>query len=331
MNLKQQLDSTASDVNNFILSTLEGKPRDLYLASSHYVKSGGKRLRPFIVIKSCEMFEEKVEHVLPIAAAVEMIHNFTLVHDDIMDNDEVRHSVPTVHKYYGLPLAILAGDVLFSKAFQVVSHYGTKAGLPDNVISQLVSKLSQSCIDLSEGQAMDINMTSNTKFSSESQYIKLINKKTGSLFAVSCELGAICALANKTDIENLAKFGRNMGIAFQIVDDLIGVIGDPKVTKKPVGNDIREGKKTLPILLAIKKAERKEKYMILKVFGSKNASNAEIRTVVDIFTNIGVDNDVRKMARFYTSKALDILKLYNDSKAKYALQLLTDFIVERTL
>ncbi len=330
MSLKQQLESTASRVNNFILSMLDGKPRELYLASSHYVKSGGKRLRPFMVIKSCEALGGKFEHALPVAAAVEMVHNFTLVHDDIMDNDEVRHNVPTVHKYYGLPLAILAGDVLFSKAFQAVAEHGKKVGLPDDTISQLVSKLSQSCIDVSEGQALDIDMASNTKFSSESQYINMISKKTAALFSVSCELGAICALANKIDVENLAGFGKNIGIAFQIVDDLIGVAGDPKVTKKPVGNDIRGGKKTLPILLAIKKAKGMDKDKILRVFGSKNATSAELRASVDVLVSTGVDDEVRKMARFYATKSTNALKSY-DNKAKYALQSLADFIVERTL
>ncbi|MGH9909060.1 MAG: polyprenyl synthetase family protein [Nitrososphaerales archaeon] len=331
MSLKQQLESTASHVNSFILSILEGKPRDLYLASSHYIKSGGKRLRPFMVIKSCEMLGGKAEHALHVAAAVEMVHNFTLVHDDVMDNDEVRHNVPTVHKYYGLPLAILAGDVLFSKAFQAIALYGKKAGLPDSVIPQLISRLSQSCIDVSEGQALDIDMASNTKFSSESQYINMISKKTGALFAVSCELGAMCAVTNRIDIENLADFGRNIGIAFQIVDDLIGVAGDSKITKKPVGNDIREGKKTLPILLAIKKVKGDDKDKLLKVFGSKNATDMELKAAVDVLVNIGVDDEVRKMARFYASKAMNALKSYDDSKAKYALRSLADFIVERTL
>jgi len=331
MSLKQQLESTASRVNNFILSILEGKPRELYLASSHYIKSGGKRLRPFMVIKSCEMLGGKIESALPVAAAVEIIHNFTLVHDDIMDNDEVRHNVPTVHRYYGLPLAILAGDVLFSKAFQAIAYYGKKAGLPDHIIPQMVARLSQSCIDVSEGQALDIDMASRAKFSTESQYINMISKKTGALFEVSCELGALCALAEKTDVENLAKFGRSIGIAFQIVDDLIGVAGDPKITKKPVGNDIREGKKTLPILLAIKKAKSDDKDKVLKVFGSKSATNAELKAAVDVLINIGVDAEVRKMARFYASKASDALKSYPASKPKRALESLADFIVERTL
>lgn len=331
MSLKQQLESTATHVDNFILSILEGKPRDLYLASSHYIKSGGKRLRPFMVIKSCEVLGGKGERALPVAAAVELVHNFTLVHDDIMDNDEVRHDVPTVHRHYGLPLAILAGDVLFSKAFQAVAYYGKKAGLPSNILPQMIAKLSQSCIEVSEGQALDIEMASTAKFSSESAYIEMIGKKTAVLFSVSCELGAMCALAEEKDVKNLLEFGRNIGIAFQIVDDLIGVAGDPKVTKKPVGNDIREGKKTLPILLAIKKAKGGDKDIILKVFGSKNATNADLKAAVDVLVGIGVNDDVRKMARFYASKAMDNLKMYDDSKAKHALHSLADFIVERTL
>jgi geranylgeranyl diphosphate synthase type I len=141
----------------------------------------------------------------------------------------------------------------------------------------------------------------------------------------------MCAVTNRIDIENLADFGRNIGIAFQIVDDLIGVAGDPKITKKPVGNDIREGKKTLPILLAIKKVKGDDKDKLLKVFGSKNATNTELKAAVDVLVNIGVDDEVRKMARFYASKAINALKSYSDSKAKRALQSLADFIVERTL
>ncbi len=331
MSLKQQLESTASMVDDFILSVLEGKPKELYLAASHYIRTGGKRLRPFLLIKSCELLGGNVRKALPVAAAIEMIHNFTLVHDDIMDNDEVRHDVPTVHKQYGLPLAILGGDILFMKAFQSITTHGSKAGLPENVIVELIAKLTRSCLDVSEGQALDVGMASNTKFSSGAQYIGMIGKKTAALFETSCELGAVCAQTNKGDVDNLAKFGRNLGIAFQLVDDLIGVAGDPKVTKKPVGNDIREGKKTLPILLAIKKAKGQDRDKILRVFGTKNASETELKEAVSVLVSVGVDRDVRNMARFYATKAIDSIKGYDDSKAKRALQSLADFVVERTL
>jgi len=331
MSLRQQLQSTASIVDEFILSVLEGKPKDLYLASSHYIKSGGKRLRPFLVIKSCELLGGNVEKALPVAAAIEMIHNFTLVHDDIMDSDEVRHNVPTVHRYYGLPLAILAGDILVMKAFQSITTHGAKAGLPYDVLVQLIARLTKSCLDVSEGQALDVDMASSSKFSSGSQYINMIGKKTAALFETSCELGAICAQTSKDDVSNLARFGRNLGVAFQLVDDLIGVAGDPKVTKKPVGNDIREGKKTLPILLAIKKAKGEDRDKILRVFGAKNVTEPELKEAVSVLMSAGVDREVRNMARFYATKAIDSIKAYRDSKAKRALQSLADFVVERTL
>ncbi len=272
-----------------------------------------------------------MEKALPVAAAIEMIHNFTLVHDDIMDNDEVRHNVPTAHKYYGLPLAILAGDILFMKAFQSITVFGAKAGLPDDAIVQLIARLTRSCVDVSEGQALDVDMASSSKFSSGSQYINMIGKKTAALFETSCELGALCAQTSKSDADNMARFGRNLGIAFQLVDDLIGVAGDPKITKKPVGNDIREGKKTLPILLAIKKAKGEDKDKILGVFGTKNATDSELKEAVSILVSVGVDREVRHMARFYATKAIDTIKTYRDSKAKRALQSLANFVVERTL
>ncbi len=331
LELQQQLRSAASTVDEFILSMLEGSPRDLYLASAHYIRSGGKRLRPFLVIKSCELLGGSAKSALPVAAAIELVHNFTLVHDDIMDKDEMRHQVSTVHTQYGIPLAILAGDVLFMKAIQAIAAHGPRAGLPDEVIVKLTARLARSCIDVSEGQALDIAMASSSKIPSESEYIKMIGKKTATLFETSCELGAICAQTREEDADNLASYGRNLGVAFQIVDDLIGAAGDPKVTKKPVGNDIREGKKTLPILLAVKKAKPADREKILKVFGARNVSNRDLKQAVNVIIESGVDREVRKMARFYATRAIDSIKQYKDNKAKRSLQSLANFFVERTL
>src|SRR4026209_1767281 len=130
-NLKDDLSNVVSRVRNFTLSVLEGEPNKLYDAACTYLASGGKKLRPFMVIKSCEMFSGLEEKALPAAAAVELIHNFSLIHDDIMDNDDMRHGVPTVHKSYGTALAILAGDILFSKAFQLIAVDGKNAGIDD--------------------------------------------------------------------------------------------------------------------------------------------------------------------------------------------------------
>src|SRR2546428_13625502 len=194
IDIKDELESNASSVNQYILSSLKGDPVELYRASSHYIISGGKRLRPFLLIKSSEMFGGNLRRALPAAAAVELVHNFSLVHDDIMDNDDMRHSVQTVHKHYGMPLAILAGDILFSKAFELLAVNGRKIGLAEKAISEMITRLSTACIYVCEGQAADVNMASTRIFSSESQYINMIGKKTAALFEVSCALGVLSAI-----------------------------------------------------------------------------------------------------------------------------------------
>ena len=318
---------TAKTVNSFLLSRLEGDPGQLYNAASHLIEHGGKRLRPYMVIKSCEILGGTAKQALTAAAAVEMIHNFTLVHDDIMDNDEMRHGVPTVHTKFGIPVGILAGDVLFSKAFETIS---SGSGAPEKVSLALVSKLARACVDVCEGQILDITMAQSQKIPSEIQYIKMIEKKTSALFEVSCAMGAICANTKRKDVENLSSFGKNLGIAFQIVDDLIGIIGDPKITKKPVGNDIREGKKSLPILLAINKAKGEKKKKILEVFGDPSVSKDEIESVVKMISSMGIENIVRKKAMQHSNAAKKSLSSY-DGTAKKELVSLLEFVVERNL
>ncbi|MFB5615989.1 MAG: polyprenyl synthetase family protein, partial [Nitrosopumilus sp.] len=268
MKKTKQIEKNAKTVNKYLNSKLKGNPKKLYDAAGHLIVNGGKRLRPYMVIRSCQILKGKVSNAMPAASAVEMVHNFSLVHDDIMDNDEMRHGVPTVHKKFGMPIAILAGDVLFSKAFQVITDSKLSAG----ATTQLVSRLSKACVDICEGQLLDVTMAEEKKIPSQAEYITMIGKKTAALFDVSCAMGAICATNKPKDISNLSSFGRNLGIAFQITDDLIGVMGDPKITKKPVGNDLREGKKSLPILMAIKLAKGNDKKIILKAFGNSKVS-----------------------------------------------------------
>ena len=328
--LQRQLRTTALIVDEFIDSVLHSRPTDLYDATAHYIKNGGKRLRPFLLIKSCELLGGMIEQALPIAAAIEMVHNFTLIHDDIIDNDDFRHNVPTVHRQYGLPLAILGGDTLIIKAFQCITTDGARLGLSGDVIVELMATLTQSCLDMSEGEALDMDMASNGKFFSESQYIEMIAKKTAGLFQTSCQLGALSAQSGKDDVCNLGYYGKNLGIAFQLIDDLIGVAGNPTVTKKPAGNDLREGKKTLPILLAMRKTKGHDREKLLRVFGRKNSSDSELQEALSVLTGTGVDREVRNRARLYAMKALHSINAYGDSESKKALQSVADFVVERT-
>jgi geranylgeranyl diphosphate synthase, type I len=326
MNKTKQIEQNAKIVNKYLNSKLKGNPKKLYDAAGHLIVNGGKRLRPYMVIKSCQILKGKVSNAMPAASAVEMVHNFTLVHDDIMDNDEIRHGVPTVHKKFGMPIAILAGDVLFSKAFQVI----TDSKLSSSATIQLVSRLAKACVDVCEGQLLDVKMAEERKIPSQAEYITMVGKKTAALFDVSCAMGAICATNKIKDISNLSSFGRNLGIAFQITDDLIGVMGDSKITKKPVGNDLREGKKSLPILMAIKLAKGNEKKIILKAFGNSKISKNDLNKAVDIIRSLGIEENVRKQALKYAEKAEKSLESYSGS-AKTELISLLDFVVKRSV
>ena len=326
MEKTKQIEENAIMINKYLNSKLKGDPKKLYDAAGHLIVNGGKRLRPYMVIKSCQILKGKTSNAMPAASAVEMVHNFTLVHDDIMDNDEMRHGVPTVHKKFGIPIAILAGDVLFSKAFQIV----TDTKLSTSSTTQLVSRLAKACVDVCEGQLLDVEMAEKRKIPSQAEYITMIEKKTAALFDVSCSMGAICATTKNSDISNLSSFGRNLGIAFQITDDLIGVMGDPKITKKPVGNDLREGKKSLPILMAIKLAKGNDKKTILKAFGNSKISRKDLNKAVDVIRSLGIEESVRKQALKYAEKAEKSLGNYSGS-AKTELITLLDFVVKRSV
>jgi len=320
------IEKNAKIVNRYLISKLKGSPQELYSAASHLIVSGGKRLRPYMVMKSCEMLGGKTRNAISAASAIEMVHNFTLVHDDIMDNDEMRHGVTTVHKKFGMPIAILAGDVLFSKAYQVVSS----TNLPNNSVAKMVSRLAKSCVDVCEGQLLDIRMAKSEKTPSQSQYIKMIEKKTAALFEVSCAMGAICANARQKDVSNLSRFGKSLGIAFQITDDLIGVLGNPTVTKKPVGNDLREGKKSLPILLAINRASGENKEIILKAFGNSFATQEDLEKALKVMRRLKIEKTVRRQAQSYAQKAKKSLQTYSGSAKRDLLSLLS-FVVKRSL
>ena len=326
MKKTKQIENNAKIVNKYLNSKLKGNPKKLYDAAGHLIVNGGKRLRPYMVIRSCQILGGKSSTAMIAASAVEMVHNFTLVHDDIMDNDEMRHGVPTVHKKFGMPIAILAGDVLFSKAFQIISE----SKLSPNANTHLISRLAKACVDVCEGQWLDIKMADEKRIPTEAEYITMIGKKTAALFDVSCAMGAICATNKPKDISNLSDFGRNLGIAFQITDDLIGVMGDPKVTKKPVGNDLREGKKSLPILMAIKLAKNNEKKIILKAFRNSKISKKDLNKAVEVIRSLGIEEKVRNQALKYAEKSEKSLIKYKGT-AKIELTALLDFVVKRSV
>ena len=262
--IQEKLIETAEPVNTFIENLLtDRKPSQLYEASRHIINAGGKRLRPFLTIKSCEAAGGKKKDAISFAAALEILHNFTLIHDDVMDHDKLRRGKPTVHATYGEPMAILAGDLLFAKVYQSVLDY-TPAHLSSDDVVLALQKMTDAIIILCEGQALDVSFPKATDVS-EDDYIFMIGAKTSALFKACAEAGAIAAGATSETINSLGNFAWDAGIAFQIVDDILGITADESKLGKPVGSDIMEGKKTIIMIHALKKANDTQRAELMDV------------------------------------------------------------------
>lgn len=296
----------------------EKEPSNLYEAVKYLPFAGGKRLRPLIACLACEAVGGNFVNALPLAVALELIHTFTLVHDDIMDKDEERRGMPAVHVKFGESTAILAGDTLFAKAFEVASAI-KDAEIAKKILRNLAIMAKEIC----EGQQLDIEFEE-MEYVEESQFLEMIEKKTARMFEQAAMGGAIVGRGKREEIEALQKYGLNLGMAFQIWDDCLDVIG--KDIGKPVGSDIREGKKTLLYIYAYEKAENKE---WLKYYGKEDANDEEVQKIIKFFEEIGAIEYAKEKAREYSKKAIDALKILPESEAKKELIKLSEFAIER--
>jgi geranylgeranyl diphosphate synthase type I len=325
--IQENLIETAEPVNAFIENVLQDrKPKQLYEASRHLPAAGGKRLRPYLAIKACEAAGGKMRDAVPFAAALEILHNFTLVHDDVMDHDDLRRGKPTVHAKYGEPMAILAGDLLFAKVYQSVLDYAPAHMNSDDVMRTL-QKMTDAIILLCEGQALDVSFPKATDVV-EDDYLVMIGGKTSALFKACGEVGAIVAGASNEKVESLAKFAWDAGIAFQIYDDVLGITADESKFGKPVGSDIREGKKTIIMIHALKHANNAQ-LNVLKKAMSEGSSHESIEAAVEVLNDLGSINYAKKQAMKYTESALKSIKGLKDSPAKQQLIELVHYFVER--
>ena len=318
-------------VDNYMALKVTGpvNVKKLYDASQHLISAGGKRLRPTLVVLGARILGLDEEQVIPAAASVELLHTFSLIHDDIMDRDEYRRGVPTVHKLWGEPLAILAGDLLFAKAYEALLDE-RRYGIPSDRILEALQTLTWIAITLAEGQTMDIEFEGRTDVS-EDEYITMIEKKTAAMFKGSLTIGAILGGGDKEIVSKIGEFGRLTGIAFQIQDDILGIIGDEKTLGKPVWSDLREGKKTIIIIHALNNASESQRRQILAVLGKRDATMIELEKVANILKSLGSIDYAIKKAKEYTMEALEILDTIptKDNEAKNMLKEMALFIVER--
>lgn len=318
--LLDALKREAVKINELIARFLEGRPEGLYAAAKYLPNLGGKRLRPFVTVMCGRMLRAPEEPLYLAAVGVELLHNFTLVHDDIMDRDEYRRGHPTVHKVYGEAVAILAGDLLFAKAFEAASLAEKMSGS-----TGVVHKLVEAAIKLDQGQFLDVSFESQENVSIQ-QYLEMIELKTGALFEAAAVIGGILGgLRDNEKISALAAYGRNLGLCFQIRDDYLGVFGDPSKTGKPVGSDIRRGKKTAVTLLA----PRDMLELVKKAPKEGLPEQGVLERIVESLKQEKIDLKSMDLVSSFAWKAISSLSVFPECAEKKLLANLVDYSWQR--
>ncbi len=294
-------------------------PRGLYAAGRHLVDAGGKRLRPSMLLLAAEAVGGDPAAVVPAAVSIELVHNFTLSHDDIMDNAETRRGRPAVHVKWDEAGAILAGDTLYSKAFEILT---ASAAQPEEMVAS-VKMLAKTCAAICEGQWLDMEFERRDEVT-EAEYLEMIEKKTGVLYGAAAWMGARLAAAPLEQAEGLERFGRLVGMAFQIQDDVLDLTAPAKVLGKPRGGDLAEGKKTLIMIHALAVGAR------IEIFGKKNASSEEVEAALAALRASGSIDYARNKAVSLVEEGKRALSVLQESEAKTLLLALADYMISRS-
>ena len=325
MDLKKEVSQRADRFNDELERFLvRNEPHNLYDAARHLPLAGGKRLRPVLSMICCESVGGADTDVIPFAIGVELIHNFSLVHDDIMDKSTLRRNLETVHIKYGEPTAIIAGDLLFAKAFEALTLY--PQGKPG--FRKLYGHLLRSVIEVCDGQQFDMNFE-DRHVVAEDEYISMIGMKTAALFRISCEGGVLAAGASDKVQKDFSVYGNALGLAFQIHDDFLDMSSTKETLGKDIGNDIRNGKKTMIAVHALSHAEGADKKVLKDIFGKASATEEEIQQVHAVFQDSGSIEYAKKKALEYSDTAIHVLDAVDESPAKNVLTGLASYAITR--
>jgi geranylgeranyl diphosphate synthase, type II len=274
----------------------------LIVPVKYILSIGGKRLRPLLTLMACNLFSDKIDEAVIPAVGIEVFHNFTLVHDDIMDQAPVRRNFPTVHNKWNINQAVLSGDVM---AF-IANECFLEA--PTHFMSKVFKVFNKAAIEVCMGQQLDIDFEK-ASIVSEEEYIRMIELKTSVLIAASLKIGATIGGAEDKDSDLLYEFGRNLGLAFQIQDDLLDIYGDAKMFGKIQGGDIISNKKTFLIVKAMELASGEQLKKLHEQFMSKEYDpETKVKSVVDLYDQLNVRHVTEKIANDYINKAFQLLE-----------------------
>ena len=320
LEIKDLFQPELKEVDNLIASKLSSHVDLIGKMSSHLMKTGGKRIRPLLAISSSAIFNYKGKRHINLAACVELIHNATLLHDDVIDKSETRRGFKTTNSIWGNKASILAGDYLLSRCFQMMVDDGSQEVL------KLLSSVSS---EIAQGEILQLQFEKQVDMV-EKNYIDIMTAKTSSLFGASMRIGGCINNKSNKEKEALESFGRNLGICFQITDDILDYSSKEKIFGKKIGNDFKEGKLTLPIILLFQKLIGKEKDKLTNLFLKKERTEEEFNFILENLKKYKILEDCKKRADYFSNVSSDSLNMFANNDLVKKLQELSKFIVNRT-
>jgi geranylgeranyl diphosphate synthase type II len=325
MNTFYQLSETFS--THFNTDHFPSEPASLYNSAKYFLQLGGKRIRPVLCLMGNELFDEINPDAWHVATAIELFHNFTLIHDDIMDKAPLRRGMQTVHEKFGSDTALLSGDVMLVSAYEQLNKISTK------YLHRINSIFNKTAREVCEGQQLDMDLSTNLEIGENNipafdQYLNMINLKTSVLLAASLKMGAVLGGAGDRNQDLLYEFGRKLGLAFQVQDDYLDAYGDPEKFGKKTGGDINTNKKTFLLIHAFSVANDDQKKRLIELLSSDSAGKVE--DVLKIFRECKVDEWARELKQRYTDEAFkhleDVAVL---SKRKEPLKQIAQYLTQR--
>lgn len=306
-------------VNQLILQRMESRVPLVPQLAGHIIAAGGKRLRPILTLAASKLCGYQGQRHRKLAACVEFIHTATLLHDDVVDASDLRRGGPSAHVLFGNEASVLVGDFLFSRSFQIMVEDGS---------IDVLRILSNASAIIAEGEVLQLT-TMNDSTTSEQAYLEVILAKTAELFAAACRIGAVVSGRPAAEEEALRTFGLNLGIAFQIIDDVLDYSAEQLRLGKTVGDDFREGKVTLPVILAIHRGNEAERAFWHRSLDENEQREGDLQHALDILRRHNALRDAVERARHYGAIARDALGMFAQHPVKQALLDIVDFTVER--
>ena len=319
--LKNLVENRLDNVNQQIKYRLASEINLIHKMTDYHLKSGGKRIRPLLTLAAAKLCGYKDgNRDVNLAACVELIHNATLLHDDVIDNSELRRGNKTSNSIWGNQSSILVGDYLFSRCFEMMVEDGS---------AEILKLLSSTSSRIAQGEVLQLEHKGEIDVLEET-YFNIINMKTAALFAAATKVGACIANKNKKEKDALESYGRNIGLAFQIADDALDYYSTKTIFGKEIGKDFFEGKVTLPIIFLCQKANEEEKLYLKKIFKKKIRSKLDFNEIQNLMKKYNSINSCFIRAEYFVNISYNALNIFNPSKEKTILQNLTSYSLERS-